>query len=130
MTRPSPVDNIPAGKKLDDKLYPTDIGRALESFEIHDARKADRISFTATRTVSARFETVDNLVIRLQIATIGNQRWARLDATETVTPDARTQDLAKAITAATKDWAFRIPEFEAVHIVKPWAKILDGAGGK
>lgn len=124
------VEGIPADKKLADTLYPSDIGRALETFEIRDARKADKIPFTVAQTVTGRFETVDDLVIRLQIVTIDKQRWARLDTKETTTPNVRTQKQAKAIAAATKDWVFRIPEFEAVHIVKPWAEIVEDAGGK
>jgi len=124
------VVGIPAGKKLADPLYATDIGRALEKFEIHDARKAENVPFTAAQTVTARFETAENLVIRLQVATINKERWVRLDTAETVTPNVQIQSLAKAIAAGTKGWAFRVPEFEAVHIAKPWSRILEDASGK
>jgi len=127
---PFEVVGIPAGKKLADPLYPTDIGRALEKFEIHDARKVENVPFPAAETVTARFETTENLVIRLQVTTIDKQRWVRLDTSETVTPNAQIQTLAKAIAAGTNGWAFHVPEFEAVHITKPWTRILEDAGGK
>ena len=124
------MTGIPAGRKLASDLYPTDIGRALESFEIHDARKAGKVTFAEDRTVVARFESVDGLVIRLHLIKIDENNWIKLDAAKTASADATVQRSAKEIAGRVDGWAFRIPEFEAIHIMKPLAKILEPAGGK
>lgn len=122
--------NIPAGKKLASELYPSDIGRALETFEIHDARKADRVAFTKERTVDATFESVQGLIIRLRVEAIDGANWARLDVAAKESSDAQVRQAAGAIKARTDGWAFRIPEFEAVHIRKTLARILEDSSGK
>lgn len=122
--------SIPAGKKLAKKLYPGDIGRALESFEIHDARKAEKVPFTSAGTVVATFESVEGLVVRLHVATIDGEQWARLDTSQTRSPNPQVQQAARNFAARADGWAFRIPEFEAVHILKPLARILEDSAGK
>jgi hypothetical protein len=127
---PFAVAGIPAGKALISDLYPKDIGRALENFEIHDARKAEKVPFTKDKTVVATFETLDGLVIRLRVTPVNDTHWARLDTAETKSSDTRVQQAAKRIADRTNGWAFRIPEFETVHIMKPLAKVLENSGGK
>lgn len=128
--RPFALAGIPAGKKLISDLYPKDIGRALENFEIHDARKAENVPFAKDRTVVATFESVEGLVVRLHVMAINGENWARVDTAGTASPDVRIRRLAKDIATRVTGWAFRIPEFEAVHIVKPLAKILENSSGK
>jgi len=126
---PFKVTGIPSEQKLADKLYPTDIGRALEDFEIYDARRADRVPFPNDRTVTATFTTVEGLVVRLRITTMGEERWAQLDADETKSDTPGVRQAATAVAARAAGWAFRIPEFEAIHVVKPYSKILEPADG-
>lgn len=128
--RPFAIAGMPQGKKLISNLYPKDIGRALENFEIHDARKAENIPFTTERTVVATFETRGGLVIRLRVTPINDTYWARMDTAGTKSPNAQIQEMAKRIAARVNGWAYRIPEFEAVHIMKPLSKILENSSGK
>jgi hypothetical protein len=128
--KPFEVTGLPPEKKLADKFYPTDIGRALEDFTILDAREANKIPFPKNRTVVATFDSVDGLVVRMQVTTVEEDRWATLGAEATSSSDVQVQRAAKEIAARVNGWAFRIPEFEAVHIVKPLAKIVEPATSK
>ncbi len=122
------LDGLASDEKLVSEYYPTDIARVFEKFEVHGARKRENVAFPANSTIKGRYRTVDGLEVDFDLAKVGGDDWFRINAATTdngQSPEALAE--AKAIGAHTAGWAFRIPEFESVHLKKSRDQVVEKA---
>ena len=123
---------IPAGKKLKSEYYPSDIGRALADLEMVDVRKRGSVTFDPAKTATATFLTGDGLRIEVIVMEQDGKNWLRVTDVRAArnAPDKGAGDRAKAIAALrkrTEDWDYIVPEFEAIHLKKRIADVLENA---
>ena len=116
---------------LESDLYPSDIGRAIADLEMSDARKRHKIAFDSDKTTKAEFQTVDGLTIHLELTTVDGEDWLRvasISAGNKPASDmkAREKEIAE-LSARTKDWAYKLPEFESVHLKKRRDQVVKAA---
>ena len=105
-----------------------DIARVFEKFEIQDARRRNSFDFPAASAIHGEYRTVDGLTIDFDMAPMGKKDWIRINSVITRnegSPESVAE--AKALTDRTKDWVFRIPEFESVHIKKTRSDVVEPA---
>jgi Domain of unknown function (DUF4340) len=122
------LDGMAAGEKLVSEYYPTDIARAFEKFEVHGAQKRGNITFPPDATIKGRYRTADGLEVDFDLARVGDKDWFRINAVTTdnrQSPEAVRE--AKAIGAKTAGWAFRLPEFESIHLKKSRGQVVEKA---
>lgn len=119
------VEGMDADEKLVSEYYPTDIGRALEKFEVHQVRRGTEMEFPADATVKGEHHTADGLTVAFDLAAIGGKDWIRFTAAEGKSPEASAE--AKKLMDRVGGWAFQIPEFESIHIKKTRAQVVEKA---
>jgi len=122
------LEGMAEGEKLVSEYYPSDIARAFEKFEVHGARMRDNVPFPPDATIKGRYRTVDGLEIDFELASIDGRDWLRFDSVTTGnTQSAEAMAEAKTIGANTAGWAFRIPEFESIHLKKTRDQVVEKA---
>jgi Domain of unknown function (DUF4340) len=122
------LDGLTDSEKLVSEYYPSDIARVFEKFEVQGARKRDNVSFPAGATIKGRYRMVDGLEIDFELATVDGTDWLRFDAVTTDNKQsAEAVAEAKAISANSAGWVFRIPEFESVHLKKTRDQVVEKA---
>jgi hypothetical protein len=126
------LHDMPAGKKLTSSYYPSDIGRALADLELTDARKRGSATFDPAKTVIATFMTADGLRIELNVMEQDGKNWLRVTDVRAARnapkegADERTKKIAE-LQERTGGWDYIVPEFEAVHLKKRIADVLENA---
>ncbi len=126
------LHSMPPGKKLVSSYYPSDIGRALADLELLDARKRGSITFDPARTATATFQTSDGLRIEIKVMEQDNKNWLRVTDIRAArnAPDSGAADRNRKIAEMQKTtgaWDYIVPEFEAVHLKKRIADVLENA---
>ncbi len=119
------VDGMEADEKLVSEYYPTDIGRALEKFEVHQVRRRADMTFQADKTVKGEHHTVDGLTVSFELATIDGKDWIRFNSAKGQSDAAAAE--GKKLMARVEGWAFQIPEFESIHIKKTRSQVIEKA---
>ena len=126
------LHDMPAGKKLTSEYYPSDIGRALADLEMVDVRKRGTITFDPAKTATATFLTRDGLQIEINVMELDGKNWLRVtdiraarNAPEKDAAD-RNEKIAE-LRKRTGSWDYIVPEFEAVHLKKRIADVLENA---
>lgn len=122
---PFVVEGMAPGEKLVSEYYPTDIGRALEKFEVHQARHRAEIEFPADATVKGEHQTVDGLTVSFDLATIDGKDWIRFNSAEGKTSESAAE--GKRLMDRVGGWAFMIPEFESIHLKKTRSQVVEKA---
>jgi len=122
------LEGLADDEKLISDYYPSDIARALEKFEIHGARKRDKIDFPADKTIQGAFRAVDGLTIEFELATVDGKDWLRINSATTPPGQSAEADAeARGLAERTKDWVFLVPEFESIHLKKNRAQVVEKA---
>jgi hypothetical protein len=117
------VEGMEADEKLISEYYPTDIGRALEKFEVHQVRRREAIPFPAEATVKGEYHTADGLTVTFELAMIDGKDWIRFNAAGGQTPEAAAE--GKKLMSRLEDWTFQIPEFESIHVKKTRSQVVE-----
>ena len=119
------VEGMAADEKLVSEYYPTDIGRALEKFEVHQVRKRGEVDFRPDATVKGEHHTADGLTLAFELATIAGKDWIRFNSAEGHSAAASAE--GKKLMDRIGGWAFQIPEFESIHIKKTRSQVIEKA---
>ncbi len=94
------------------------IADAISGFAATDAKPASEVDFSKPTRVTVH--GFDGLTINLELATIGSDSWARINATG-AQPAASAQ--AQAINARAGAWAFKLAPDKAAALLTPQAKL-------
>lgn len=119
------VEGLAPDEKLISEFYPTDIARVWETFEIIGAKARDNVSFADDATIEGRYETIDGLIVTFDLTTIDGADWLRINdvaTRNTGSPEAVAE--AKAFADRTRNFAFKIPEYQSIHLKKNRAQVV------
>lgn len=122
------LDGLDEDEVLSNEYYPSDIARVFEKFEIVGAKRPGKVEFPQDATIHGEFRTIDGLAIEFDETTVGKDDWLRINSV--ITRNEGSQEAvaeAKALADRTKDWVFRIPEYESVHIKKTRSEVVKRA---
>jgi len=124
------LENIPAGKKLISQGGPDAVGRALANLLLDDARRAPG-PFDDAKAVISVFTTFDGLKVTTRVAKgADGKSWMRIAAEaapEASGGDAKAAEQARAVTARTADWVYRITDYAASNLGKRLEFLIEDA---
>jgi hypothetical protein len=111
------------------KLKSTDIDAfagALGDLRLRDVARQDRITFTET-SPTATFRTGERLLIRIVVAKLGEDFWARLtpSAAEGATDKAKSQ--AESLKRRLSPWVFEIERWKDEQLTATLASLFEAA---
>lgn len=120
-SEPWTLKELPKGGRIrrDDDL--NDIAAVLGGLALEDLRPIAEVDFARDRTTTARFETRDGAVITLDLVSLGDERWIRLD----VPPELRRTGAAPP--PPTAGWAYRVPSWKVSALQRRLADLVDSA---
>ena len=109
----------PEGRKLKEENAADTLARAVASIDLEDVRKLDAPK--GELAGSAKIEGKDQPVVTLTFRKDGDGTWLSLTATS----DGEAKKAADEITARTKGWEYKIPDFKVTSILKKRADLLE-----
>ncbi len=123
MTLVYSLDAMPPGSKVKYDEEPALIASNLERFFIEDARRAGSVSFPPDQTARAEFQAFDGLLAVAEVVAAEGVGWVRF----TFLGTGAALSEARALTAKTKDWVYRIAGFRAERLTKRLADMIEPA---
>lgn len=112
---------MPEGKKLKTDYTLEDLVNAFARVELEDVRKQQPAPAGAKPPYTATFEMENGSKIGLSVVSEGDQRWATVEATG----EGDAKEAAEKLTARTKGWQYRLPNWKYEQIFKKQADLLD-----
>lgn len=96
----------------------------LAGLRLRDVARQDRITYTAT-SPSATYRTTDGLVIRADIAKLGQDYWARLTPTTGEGASDRAKAQVESLKRRLSPWVYQIERWKGDQMVGPLTGLQD-----
>ncbi|MGQ0672667.1 MAG: DUF4340 domain-containing protein [Hyphomicrobium sp.] len=117
--RPKMTSEVPKGKRIKYANAMDEIADALTTFDLDDVRKAQPAG--SDPVAVANVEIDGGLKVSVKIRETSDGDWMTL----TATGDGEPKKFADDLTAAVKDWEFKLPRGKADEIFKKRADLLE-----
>jgi hypothetical protein len=111
------------------KLRSTDIDAlagALADLRLRDVARQDRITFTET-SPTATFRTGDGLLIRIEVAKLGEDFWARLTPSSAQGATGKAKSQAESLKRRLSPWVFAIERWKGEQLTAARASLFEAA---
>src|SRR5262249_47285211 len=96
----------------------------LGGLQLRDVARQDRITFTET-SPTATYRTSDGLLVRIDVAKLGEDYWTRLAASAGDGADAKAKEEAESLQRRLAPWVFEIERWKGEQIVGPMSALED-----
>lgn len=121
------LSSMPAGREMASDAAADGPGDAITGFTFDDVKPSREVDFTNSARVTTR--TFDGLTVTVDVAHVGTQYWAQLDAMgQSNDPNVAKQ--ARTINARVNGWAYKLADFKGAQFTAPMESLLKPKGGK
>lgn len=114
------LDDVPKGKRVKFANSIDDIGEAISTFDLADVRKATALASPEPVSV-ANVEIDGGLKVTFRVRTDKDGDWL----TFTATGEGEPKKFAEDLSAAVKDWEFKLPRGKAGDMFKKRSDLLE-----
>jgi hypothetical protein len=100
------------------------LAEALADLRLRDVARQDRVTFTEA-SPSAAFRTSEGLIIRADIAKLGEDHWIRLSASASPDASAKGKGQAESLKRLLSPWVYEIERWKGEQLMAAQSSLLE-----
>ncbi len=100
------------------------VADGLAGLQLRDVARQDRIAFTDV-SPSATYRTTDGLIVRIDVAKLGEDYWARLNASPADGADEKAKAEVQSLNRRLAPWVYEIERWKGEQIVGALSSLQD-----
>lgn len=116
------LDGAPGAKTKPASL--DNLADALADLRLRDVAGVDRVTFTET-SPSATFKTSEGLLVRADVAKLGEDFWVRLSASAAPDASEKGKTQAQSLQRLLAPWVYEIERWKGEILASPLAALMD-----